>query len=51
MSEFGFQNVTSLKLYFDFVYVCIFLPYCVGTSELSGVSGEDFGISRQVVCY
>lgn len=44
------QNVTSLKLLIHvWLYVCIFPVHCVGTCELSGVSGEDSGISRQVV--
>lgn len=43
-----------LKCYlFEIVFFAmhVILPCCVGTSELSGVSGEDFGVSRQVVCH
>lgn len=32
------------------LFPCVFLCCCEGTSQLVGVSGEDFGVSGQVVC-
>lgn len=37
--------------YLTFFVMHVILPYCAGQSELSGVPGEDSGVSRQVVCH